>query len=617
MDVGREGHSGLYTMHFSTVFPPEKAGAEKAGGAAANASSSSSSPPAAGATAAAAAPATTAAAAATVVSVGSKPGTSSSPSCSLSQFSQWHILIRMDVENEMFFVKGDAKVFSPTPSLTSGTARGINRDGTAAQSTTAPDGIPIVPVHQKDRRCSVVIGSFYRQGEGLDGASAVPPSSMLGLEVRMPHLEAEVLGLSEPETLKDVVLNCSGNKSCGWYMGAVTVTVEGKAVETPQTVRFLLKPFYGHRCASCLDPVYAIGYTCERCEVPHYCSRECMNAHMKKHHKLLCPILYERYRYQSGEVVTEVPDGSALVAWWRCLEQGAFNVLVDPNNSLGYGIELTLNVLKSVRQEGLQYRLVTPSSLTTFPPHEEVARFACVLLREVSRSAILEGCAPLAAACLDYLYVFSPSADFAIQAHILFFTTFHCEDLDVPIDTFEEYVSFARPLHALASLQINYALKSTIPAEFWRRVKIAKDSIASLLAVTNVVPSGGVEGLKEIITAQQRDALMMLSKIFVMMATRAPQGECQRWLEQAERCLMQCQNGLGTTNSAEVDAVICYRLSALLLLYKTDTKTEEARQQKKRGDSFLKLRQKSMNDEISMQQQNGVEEGEQAKEKRQ
>ena len=604
MDVGREGHSGLYTMHFSTVFPPERTAAEKAAGGAAANNASSSSPPAAGA-------------ATPVSGDGSKASPSApSSSCSLSQFSQWHVLIRMDVENEMFFVKGDAKVFSPTQSLTSGTARGVNRDGTPAQNTTAPDGIPIVPVHQKDRRCSVVIGSYYRQVEMLDSASTTPQSSMLGLEVRMPQLEAAVLGLSEPEMLKDVVLNCSGNKSCGWYMGAVTVTVEGKAVETPQTIRFLLKPFYGRRCASCLDPVYAIGYTCERCEVPHYCSRECMNAHMKRHHKLLCPILYERYRYQSGEVVTEVPDGSALVAWWRCLEQGDFNVLVDPNNSLGYSIELTLNVLKSARQDGLQYRLVTATPLTSSPPHEEVARFACVLLREVNRSAILEGCVPLAAACLDYLYVFSPSADFAIQAHILFFTTFHCEDLDVPIDTFEEYVSYARPLHALASLQINYALKSAIPAKFWRRVKIAKDSIASLLAVTNVVPSGGVEGLKEIITAQQRDALMMLSKIFVMMATRAPQGECQRWLEQAERCLVQCQNGLGTANTAEVDAMICFRLSALLMLYKTETKTEEARQQKKRGDSFLKLRQKTVNDATHMRQQNGVEEGEQAKDKK-
>ncbi|CBZ29739.1 conserved hypothetical protein [Leishmania mexicana MHOM/GT/2001/U1103] len=594
MDVGREGHSGLYTMHFSTVFPAEKAAQEKTNSTATN-SSSSSPPPA------------------PMSSDGGKPSASGSPCCSLSQFSQWHMLIRVDVENEMFFVKGDAKVFSPTPSLTSGMARGINRDGTPAQSSTSPDGIPIVPVHQKDRRCSVAIGSYYRQAEGLDTAATMPSSSMLGLEVRMPRLEAAVLGLAEPEMLTDVVLNCSGHKSCGWYMGAVTVTAEGKAVETPQTIRFLLKPFYGHRCAQCLDPVYAIGYTCEHCQVPHYCSRDCMNAHMKRHHKLLCPLLYDKYRCQSGEVVTEVPDGSALVAWWRCLEHGTFSVLVDPNNSLGYAIELTLNVLKSARQEGLQYRLVSSTTLTSSPPHEEVARFACVLLREVNRSAILEGCAPLAAACLDYLYVFSPTADFAIQAHILFFTTFHCEDLDVPIDTFEEYVSYARPLHALASLQINYALKSTIPAEFWRRVKVAKDSIASLLAVTNVVPSGGVEGLKEIITAQQRDALMMLSRIFVMMAARAPESECQRWLEQAERCLSQCQDGLAVPNSFEMDAMICFRRAALLLLFKTDAKTEEAKTQRKKGESFLKLRQKPAADTASMQQQNGVEEGEQAK----
>ncbi|KAG5496407.1 hypothetical protein JKF63_02709 [Porcisia hertigi] len=589
MDVGREGHSGLYTMHFSTVFPPEKTAQEKANGTGTNSSSSSSPAPA--------------------PSESVKPGASGGLSCSLSQFSQWHMLIRVDVENEMFFVKGDAKVFSPTPSLTSGMARGINRDGTPAQSSTSPDGIPIVPVHQKDRRCSVAIGSYYRQVEGFEAAGAVPSSSTLGLEVRMPRLEAATLGLAEPEMLTDVVLNCSGYKSCGWYMGPVTVTAEGKSIETPQPIRFLLKPFYGHRCAHCLDPVYAIGYTCEHCEVPRYCSRECMNVHMKRHHKLLCPLLCEKYRCQSGEVVTEVPDGSALVAWWRCLEQGTFSVLVDPNNSLGYSIELTLNVLKSARQEGLQYRLVSSTALTSSPPQEEVARFACVLLREVNRSAILEGCAPLAAACLDYLYVFSPSADFAIQAHILFFTTFHCEDLDVPIDTFEEYVSYARPLHALASLQINYALKSTIPAEFWRRVKVAKDSIASLLAVTNVVHNSGVEGLKEIITAQQRDALMMLSRIFVMMAARAPQSEFQRWLEQAERCLSQCQEGLASPNSFEVDAMICFRRAALLLLFKTDAKTEEAKSQRKKGESFLKLCQKSASDTTQMVQQNGVEEG--------
>lgn len=595
MDVGREGHSGLYTMHFSTVFPPEKSAPERANGAASN--SSSSSPPAASEAGSGAA----------------KTGASGSLTCSLSQFSQWHILIRMDVENEMFFVKGDAKVFSPTPSLTSGMARGVNRDGTPAQSSTAPDGIPIVPVHQKDRRCSVVIGSFYRQVEALDAAGTMPPSSMLGLEVRMPRLEAAALGLAEPETLTDVVLNCSGHKSCGWYMGAVTATAEGKSLETPQTIRFLLKPFYGHRCANCLDPVYAIGYTCVHCEVPHYCSRDCMNVHMKRHHRLLCQLLYDKYRCQSGEVVTEVQDGSALVAWWRCLEHGTFSVLVDPNNALGYAVEFTLNVLKSARQEGLQYRLVSTTTLMSSPPPEEVARFACVLLREVNRSAIIEGCAPLAAACLDYLYVFCPSADSAIQAHILFFTTFHCEDLDVPIDTFEEYVSYARPLHALAALQVNYALKSTISGEFWRRMKIAKDSIASLLAVTNVVPSGAVEGLKEIIMAQQRDALLMLSRIFVMMATRAPQGESHRWLEQAERCLSQCQEGRPVPNSFEVDAMLCFRRAAILLLFKTDAKTEEAKALKQKGQSFLKLHSKPTMDATPLQQQNGVEEGEQAK----
>lgn len=575
----RESHSGLYTLHFSNIFPPEKTPST-------NGSVTASSSPAQ-----------------------ATPQTSSAASSgSPMHLAQWHIVVRMRVDNGTPYVRGKSELFSPTPSLASPAARGIMRDGTPVPNTTVPDGIPIVPIHQRDCLCSVSFDSCA-EPENRELHYVFPLSTKVGLQVLLHQLEGAVLGLSEPEMLQDVVLSCTGYKSCGWFTGTVSVTSEGKEVQLPQTLRFVFRPCYGRRCVSCLGPVYAIGYTCERCEVPRYCSRDCMMEDLKGNHQMMCPLLRERYRYLSGEVVTLLRDGYSLIAWWRCLENGTFSVLVDPNNKLGWGVEIMLNVLKSTRNDGVSYRMIYPNPFSYTPPEDEMAEFLCHVLREVSRSAIIAGCVPLASACLDFINVFSPSLELAIQAHTQFFVLFHCENLDVPIYTVEEYVSYARPLHALANLQVNYALKGTLPLHFWSRMKFAKDAIASLLAVTNVVPTGDVGELRDVIAAQQRDALLTLSNMFVMMATRAPELDATRLLQQAERCLRQCQEEAAAMNSANVEAMMSFRLSALLLLYQEDAKTEEAKVLREKGESLLRL-YNAQQAAIAGNQQSGVEEAE-------
>lgn len=175
MEVGRAGHSGLYTMHFSNLFPPEPSPAH-----ATTATTSTTTAPVSSSSSAEDANGTAAAAAATSSPLSSSQAQHDQKQqqqqvllqpYSLMQFTQWHILIRMNVENDICFVKGEAKVFSPTPSLASPVARGLRCNGEIVPSTTEPDGIPMVPVHQRDRYCHVLIEGNYRAATSSSDSS--------------------------------------------------------------------------------------------------------------------------------------------------------------------------------------------------------------------------------------------------------------------------------------------------------------------------------------------------------------------------------------------------------------------------------------------------------------
>ncbi|CCW68423.1 unnamed protein product [Phytomonas sp. Hart1] len=565
MEVSREGHSGLYTMHFSNIFPDVVPKTDQKSPKCTTASASPEAP--------------------------------AHPVCSIVEFSQWHVLIRMNVGNDVCFVKGEAKIFSPTPSLTSTAARGMKRTGEVVANQTIPDGVPIVPVHQKDRKCHVFIEGTYRPQ--LDMVQDGDGISTFRLEVHMETVEGELLGLTEPNELKDVVFSCSGFRACGWTSGSVSVSVAGKLLKMTHTLRFLLKPYYGKRCTLCLDPVYAIGYTCDECEMTQYCSRDCLNNHMRKGHGLLCPILKKNYRIKSGCVTTEVNDDTGLVAWWRCLEEGYFTILVDSGNALGCAIELYLCTLKSAKEEGLRYKLITPApkedddgvKITTSPQtptEEDVIDFSCVLLREVNRSAILSGCVSLTATCLNYLYVFSPSTEITIQAHVLFSAAFYCNRLEGAITTVEEYISYARSLHALSALLMEYALKSPIASEFWRRIREARATLVALCRIHRANPCLGVPGMREIVESQQCDTLISLAKVFVVMATRTPEGDSRGWLYESEKCMRQCIGNESLKRNQRAYALVLFGFSALLLLYKDDAKNEEARLMRLEAEGLLR-----------------------------
>ncbi|ESL09738.1 hypothetical protein TRSC58_02538, partial [Trypanosoma rangeli SC58] len=166
-------------------------------------------------------------------------------------------------------------------------------------------------------------------------------------------------------------------------------------------------------------------------------------------------------------------------------------------------------------------------------------------------------------------------------------------------------------MHELGIALIEFALKSPTALLFWQRIKLAKNVFINLY---NVNTSCHCSKIKELVTAipgQQRETLSLLSKVFLIMASRAPKKEGLRLLEQAEKCLRDCLPTEQEADASAMDAaesqrnnrfedsdvlddnleemepsclaILYFRLSTMLLLYGDANKTREAEALKARA----------------------------------
>ncbi|EAN96933.1 hypothetical protein C3747_68g160 [Trypanosoma cruzi] len=546
-------HSGLFTLHFTPICT---AGEEKA-----------------------------------TTSGSMSPSTQNS-----AEFGDWHILLRFAVENEVLSVRPRGKIFVMESEC--GTSGG-------SEEPVAIPGLGRVPRPVKDRHATVLMRCHCHWQY----------SEAFRFDVCFDQLDGAIVGV-KGRTLNDVIISCEGSQAYGWYIGEATVTVEGKPFTLPHRLRFVLDPYVGAQCTMCLDPVYAQGYTCTECGAVEYCSKNCQMAHMSGQHGLLCSILRRTYTQRSGKVLTETEKGTELVAWWRCLEDACYSILVDFHNSLGQPIEFFLCTLKSAQEEGLRYRFIvkegtSPREVT----HEELAEFACTVFRAVSENSISEGCTSLAAACLNYIFVFSRHIESIVESHVLYYYSYLCEDFEGTICSVEEYVTYARPMHELGVALIEFALKSPTALLFWQRVKLAKNVFINLYNVNTSCHCSKIKELVKAIPGQQRETLNLLSRVFLIMASRAPKKEGLRLLEQAEKCLRDCLPTEQDTDDEAMDAaesqhnhrsggfdeldenleemepsslaMLYFRLATLLLLYGDTNKTREAEALKAQGDALI------------------------------
>lgn len=170
---------------------------------------------------------------------------------------------------------------------------------------------------------------------------------------------------------------------------------------------------------------------------------------------------------------------------------------------------------------------------------------------------------------------------------MLFYSGFKCEDLGVPLTTIEEYVSFVRPIHSLAILQLEYALRSSIASEFWRRLRSARDAALSLCAINDSRPRFGNEEMRVFVEQQQCDAMLLLTKMYVIMSTRCSPADHLEWLREGERLLRQCLTRRVVLMNDYHHAMYCFRLAVYLLLFRSEAKNAEAEQLRKKGDALL------------------------------
>ncbi|ORC87436.1 uncharacterized protein TM35_000222350 [Trypanosoma theileri] len=543
--------------------------------------------------------------------------TDSKEECHVPQSSEelndWHVLLKITVESEGLSVGPQGKIF-------------VMEDECCANSGSSGEPIVIsalgrVPRPIKDRNVTVVMRYPCRWQY----------AEILRFDVHFDKLEGYVLG-SKEEMLYDVTVSYEGSQAYGGYIGEATVEVEGKPFPLPHRLRLVLEPYAGPLCTMCLDPIYAQGYGCSGCGMVEYCSTECQAAHMSGGHGLLCQKLKQTYTQSSEKVVAETEKGTEIVAWWRCLGDASYSILVDYRNDLGQAIEFFICTLKPAQDEGLRYRYIVEKGTTPKEVNQEkLAEFACAVFSAVSKNAISKGCASLAAACLNYIFVFSRHIDAIVDSHFIYYSSYLSEDFEGTMCSVEEYVTYARPLHELGVALIEFALKSPTALLFWHRIKMAKNVCISLYNVDTRCQCSEIKELVNAIPRQQRETLHLLSKLFLIMASRAPKREGLRLLEQAEKCLRDCLptepegregDGEGDGDEDHLEemelsclATLYFRLAVLLRLYGDANKTREADALKAHGDELL-AKAKAMQAEEEASKKKAEDENEKMKEKK-
>ncbi|RNC48254.1 hypothetical protein TcCL_NonESM01851 [Trypanosoma cruzi] len=170
-------------------------------------------------------------------------------------------------------------------------------------------------------------------------------------------------------------------------------------------------------------------------------------------------------------------------------------------------------------------------------------------------------------------------------------------------------------MHELGVALIEFALKSPTALLFWQRIKLAKNVFINLYNVNTSCHCSKIKELVKAIPGQQRETLNLLSRVFLIMASRAPKKEGLRLLEQAEKCLRDCLPTEQDTDDEAMDAaesqhnhrsggfdeldenleemepsslaMLYFRLATLLLLYGDTNKTREAEALKAQGDALI------------------------------
>lgn len=445
-----------------------------------------------------------------------------------TQFSEWYLLCRLIVEGELGRIKGSVKV-KPASSQSGET-------GSSGSRACLMPECQLIPEHDEIR-----------------------------LAIHFDRLDGHVVG--QKGDLNNVTVLCEGPLGKGSHVGSVAILQSnGHPLKLNRRLRYLLKPVTSARCTHCLDPIQAVGYTCQ-CSAVEYCSRHCQDAHTAGHSQL-CSTLRSYTTTKGGRVCTQFA-GVEFVVHWRCVEQTTFELVVDYSNPLGRPYEIFLSTLQDAR-EGLQYRFLGGSA-STVPSETEVNELNISVFHAVAEGAMEDGCIPLVATCLNHLFVFCENVESLMPIYIHYYHACIGEQFEGVrhISCLAEYVVFVRPLYECAQALIEWALKAPVAFFFWQRVKLAKEILINLYnfnSSVNFAPS--VQSLKPmLILDQQRQTLQLLAHVFILMASRSPREMAQKMLRRAEECYKDSIDDDRSRNDHISVGTTYMQLAALYLMF--------------------------------------------------
>jgi len=377
-----------------------------------------------------------------------------------------------------------------------------------------------------------------------DGAVSV------AFSLNVERIESDLVGGNSSE-LTNVTVQFPGTMAGRVFVGAVTVYKAGGGLisKSPENgIRAVMKEVTSARCAKCQDPIEYGRSPCHSpCGNVAYCSQSCQGAHQLHYDRIKQAI--GRYSGPHGAKCTASSGGIEFGVYWAAATGGtagahnltvtAFNILVDGTNPLGVAYEMRVDVLIDARS-GTSVSYVNPDTGKPLPSDSEVISQNYNVFEAVIYSAVQRGCGALAAACLNHLFRWCDYAEFVERLYL------HYYDLCIGsgwegqrvISTIGEYTMLVRPMYEGSTVLVEAALKSMTSADFWFRLENAKGILVTLYNLNGSVTfTPSAQMLRNTVASeQQRQTLLLLARVFIIMATRTGREFAPKMLKRAEEC---------------------------------------------------------------------------------
>lgn len=435
-----------------------------------------------------------------------------------------------------------------------------------------------------------------------DGAWSVDADGAISVAftIQIDRIEGDVVGGTTSELIPNVSLSFPGTMASRTFVGAVSVYSPslGFISKSPENgLRGVMTEFSTPRCVKCHDPVEFGRSPCTAAVGSfEYCSSTCKDAHAPLLDSVSTAI--GRYTGPNASRCTASYGGVEFAVYWASAASGAsalattaFTILVDATNPVGIAYEMRIDVLIDARV-GTAMAFIGPEAASKkLPSESEVLCQNYSVFEAVIQSAVQCGCGALAAACLNQLYRWCDYVEFVERLYLYYYDMCIGSGWEGQrvISTLGEYMTLVRPMYEGSTVLVEAALKSITPADFWFRLENAKGILVTLYNLNgsiNFTPAA--QPLRTLLVPeQQRQTLLLLARVFIIMAARTGKAYAPKMLKRAEECYRDALDEDKCRNNFRRMGYSCTQLAALYLMFPDADERAKAEATREQGLVYL------------------------------